>query len=101
MTTSGQASLLRFSHQARAHIANAAAQTRIVSVARNPLDSGNLTDLSKGYFTTTFLSSSPTTSATQSGLCSPRTAGEKIRHGGAMVLLVSAAGSSLDRHGTR
>jgi hypothetical protein len=32
---------------------------------------GNLCDLSKGYFTTTFLSSSPTTSATQSGLCEP------------------------------
>src|SRR5207302_8530695 len=30
-------------HQARAHIANAVAQTRIVSVARNPLDAGNLT----------------------------------------------------------
>src|SRR5262249_35555081 len=30
---------------------------------------GNLCDLSKGYFATTFLSSSPPTPATQSGLC--------------------------------
>src|SRR3982074_510537 len=30
------------------------------------LDPGNLSDLSKGYFATTFLSSSPTTSASQS-----------------------------------
>jgi hypothetical protein len=44
---------------------DAAAQTRIVSVARIRLDPGNLSDLSKGYFATTFLSSSPTTSATQ------------------------------------
>jgi hypothetical protein len=36
-----------------------AAQTRIVSVARIPLDPGNLSHLSKGYFATTFLSSNP------------------------------------------
>src|SRR5262249_49849033 len=47
---------------------NAAPQTRIVSVARIRLDPGNLSELSKGYFATTFLSSSPTTSASQSGL---------------------------------
>jgi hypothetical protein len=43
-----------------------AAQTRIISVARIPLDPGNLSHLSKGYFATTFLSSNPITSAMQS-----------------------------------
>jgi hypothetical protein len=51
---------------------NAAAQTRIVLMTRIRPDSGNLCELSKGYFPTTFLSSSPTTSARQSGLCEPR-----------------------------
>src|SRR5260221_785185 len=50
------------------HLPNAAAQTRIVSVAGIRLDSGNLHELSKGYFATTFLSSSPTWPATQYGL---------------------------------
>src|SRR5262245_155559 len=45
-----------------------AARTRIVSVAGTRLDPGNLCDLSKGYFATTFLSSSPPTPARQSGL---------------------------------
>jgi hypothetical protein len=52
-------------HEAELRLPDAAAQTRIVSVARIRLDPGNLSDLSKGYFATTFLSSSPTTSATQ------------------------------------
>jgi len=52
-------------------IPNAVAQTRMVSVARLRLDSGNLFDLSKGYFASTFLSSSRTTPATQSGLHQP------------------------------
>src|SRR5205823_13834750 len=52
-------------------IPNAVAQTRMVSVARLRLDSGNLFDLSKGYFASTFLSSSPTCPATQSGLHQP------------------------------
>jgi hypothetical protein len=38
-------------------IPNAAAQTRIVSVARIRPDPENLSDLSKGYFATTFLRS--------------------------------------------
>src|SRR6516162_1230488 len=41
---------------------NAAPQTRIVSVARIRLDPRNLSELSKGYFATTFLSSSPSLS---------------------------------------
>src|SRR5947208_12404935 len=49
-------------------IPDAAAQTRMVSVAGIQLNPGNLSDLSKGYFATTFLSSSPTTSARQCGL---------------------------------
>ena len=40
-------------------------------MARIRLDSGNLRDHSKGKFATTFLSSSPTTPATQSGLHQP------------------------------
>jgi hypothetical protein len=52
-------------------IPNAVTQTRMVSVARLRLDSGNLFDLSKGYFASTFLSSSPTCPATQSGLHQP------------------------------
>jgi hypothetical protein len=64
-----QASLLEsLAIRPELRIADAAAQTRIVSVARIPLDPGNHRDLSKGYFATTFPSSSPTTSATQSGL---------------------------------
>jgi hypothetical protein len=49
-------------------LSNAAPQTRIVSVARIRLDPGNLSELSKGHFATTFPSSSPTTSASQYGL---------------------------------
>ena len=50
---------------------NPVAQTRIVSVARIRLDLGNLRDLSKGYFATTFLSSSLTCPAKQSRLYQP------------------------------
>jgi hypothetical protein len=56
---------------ARAAYPHGAAQTRIISVARIRLDPGNLRDLSKGYFATTFLSSSLTCPATQSGLYQP------------------------------
>src|SRR5260370_23856613 len=41
----------------------------MVSVARIRLDPGNLCGFPKGYFATTFLSSSLTCPATQSGLC--------------------------------
>ena len=59
-----QASLLRswrFPH--------AAAQTRIISVPEFCWFPGNPCELSKGYFATTFLSSSLTCPATHSGLC--------------------------------
>jgi hypothetical protein len=46
----------------------AAAQTRIVSVAGIRLHPGNPCDLLKGYFATTFQSSSPSCPAMQSGL---------------------------------
>src|SRR6516162_10773050 len=49
--------------------ANVAARTRIVSRPEFGWITGNLCDLSKGYFATTFLSSSLTCPATQSGLC--------------------------------
>jgi hypothetical protein len=56
-------------HRARAAPPTVAARTRIVSAAGIRLITGNLCDLSKGYFATTFLSSSPPTPARQSGLC--------------------------------
>ena len=52
----------------RAAPSTVAARTRIVSVAGIRLDPGNQCDLSKGYFATTFLSSSPSCPASQSGL---------------------------------
>ena len=52
--------------------ANVAARTRIVSRPEFGWITGNLCDLSKGYFATTFLSSSLTCPATQSGLLQPR-----------------------------
>src|SRR5262249_59946066 len=61
---------------------NAAPQTRIVSVARIRLDPGNLSELSKGYFATTFPSSSPTTSARQFPLCGATPARENWRQRG-------------------
>jgi hypothetical protein len=51
----------------------AAAQPRMVSVVRIRLDSHKSMRPFKGIIATTFLSSNPITSATQSGLCEPRT----------------------------
>ena len=53
-------------HWARAAPPNAAARTRIVSAAKIRLD--HRKSLSRGYFAPTFLSSSPPTPASQSGL---------------------------------
>src|SRR5262245_39233655 len=50
---------------------HAAARTRIVSVAGIRLHPGNPCALSKGYFAATFLSSSLTCPAMQSGLYQP------------------------------
>src|SRR5262245_6595816 len=56
-----------------------AARTRIVSaVPEFGWITGNLSDLSKGYFATTFLSSSPTCPARQSGLCRGQPIGNPI-----------------------
>ncbi len=52
-------------HWARAAPPTVAARTRIVSRPEFGWITGNLCDLSKGYFATTFLSSSPTLPATQ------------------------------------
>src|SRR6266498_4990276 len=52
---------------------NGAAQTGIVSVAGIRLDPGKFVRPFKGIFCDDFLSSSPTNSASQSGLCEPRT----------------------------
>src|SRR5262249_11827423 len=69
-------------HWARAAPPTVAARTRIVSVAGIRLDPTNLCDLSKGYFATTFLSSSLTCPARQFRLCGATPARENWRQGG-------------------
>jgi hypothetical protein len=64
-----------------------AARTRIVSVAGIRLDHQNLCDLSKGYFATTFLSSSPPTQP-----CSPVSTDSKMALHRAIASFVAREG---------